>query len=141
MDRFWKWAWVIRCRRGRIMVGVISTTGTSPFSYTLVSRGIGTNFSIPVINLPFTNGVATTNLVGREVAYYSIVVPTNLPSWRLELSNNVGESLMMLQEKCAAQRGGGRPGAVYLVRRAEDAEEGWERAVFDDAGVGAVRTL
>ena len=52
-----------------------------------------------MINLPFTNGVATTNLVGREVAYYSIhVVPTNLPSWRLELSNNVGESLMMLQE-------------------------------------------
>ncbi len=83
---------------GTYYVGVMSSSGTTPFSYTLVSRGIGTNLSIPVINLPFTNGVVAANLLAREAAYYSIVVPTNLPSWRLELSNNVGESLLMLQK-------------------------------------------
>jgi hypothetical protein len=83
---------------GTYYVGVISSSGTSPFSYTLVSRGIGTNMTIPVASLPFTNGVVATNLPAREVAYYSIVVPTNVPSWRVKLGTNSGESLMMLQK-------------------------------------------
>ena len=108
---------------GTYYVGVMSSAGTTPFSYTLVSRGIGTNFSIPVINLPFTNGVAATNLVGREVAYYSIVVPTNLPSWRLELSNNVGESLLMLQKDALPNvaAGGQAPYTLYGGRAMQKA--------------------
>src|ERR1035441_7310018 len=53
---------------------------------------------LPIISLPFTNGVAANSLLGREAAYYSIVVPTNLPSWRLRLGTNSGESLLMLQK-------------------------------------------
>ena len=53
-----------------------------------MSRGIGTNMSIPIVSVPFTNGVVTTNLLAREAAYYSIVVPTNLPTWRLKLGTN-----------------------------------------------------
>ncbi len=108
---------------GTYYVGVMSSSGTTPFSYTLVSRGIGTNLSIPVINLPFTNGVVAANLLAREAAYYSIVVPTNLPSWRLELSNNVGESLLMLQKDALpnVDAGGNAPYTLYGGREMQKA--------------------
>jgi hypothetical protein len=87
---------------GNYIIGVINDGGpgnANPMSYTLVSRGIGTGFAIPVGSLSFSNGVVSNpSLAGREVAYYSIVVPTNLPTWRLELGTNVGESLLMLQK-------------------------------------------
>ncbi len=64
---------------GTYYVGVISTTGVNPFSYTLSSRLVGTNLSIPILSLPFTNGVVTNlSLNGRDIACYSIVVPTNI---------------------------------------------------------------
>jgi hypothetical protein len=87
---------------GNYVVGVINTGGpgnANPMSYTLASRGIGAGFSIPIGTLSFSNGVvANPSLTAREVAYYSIVVPTNLPSWRLEVSTNIGEALLMLQK-------------------------------------------
>ncbi|MDE3100563.1 MAG: hypothetical protein KGJ88_13925, partial [Verrucomicrobiota bacterium] len=84
---------------GNYIVGVINGSGTVPLSYTLLSRGIGTNMTIPIIPLTFTNGIVNNpGLAAREAAYYSIVVPANLPDWRLELSNNVGESLLMVQK-------------------------------------------
>jgi hypothetical protein len=84
---------------GTYYVGVISSTGTTPFSYTLESRGIGTNFTLPIVSLPFTGGTATNlALNGREAAYYSVVVPTNVPSWKVRLSNISGETLLMAQE-------------------------------------------
>jgi uncharacterized protein YmfQ (DUF2313 family) len=83
---------------GTYYVGVISSTGTDPFSYTLLSRGIGTNMALPIISLPFTNGVVANTLLGREAAYYSIVVPTNLSSWRLRLGTNSGESMLMVEK-------------------------------------------
>jgi len=99
---------------GTYYAGVISSTGVNPFNYTLVSRGIGTNLSIPVVSLPFTNGVVTTNLLGREAAYYSIVVPTNLPSWRLRLGTNSGEALLMLQKDALPNVGAGGYPPTYL---------------------------
>ena len=99
---------------GTYYVGVISSTGVNPINYTLVSRGIGTNMSIPIVNLPFTNGVVTTNLAAREVAYYSIVVPTNLPTWRLELATNSGESLLMLQKDALPNVAAGSYAPTYL---------------------------
>ena len=101
---------------GTYYVGVISTTGANPISYTLLSRGIGTNFTIPIVNLPFTNGVVTNlALNGREAAYYSIVVPTNLPSWRLELGTNSGESLLMLQKDALPNVGAGGQAPTSLA--------------------------
>ena len=108
---------------GTYYVGVISTAGTSPITYTLVSRFIGTNLNIPVLSLPFTNGVVTASLPAREVAYYSIVVPTNLPSWRLELGTNAGESLLMLQKDALPNVGadGNAPTYLYGGRKMQKA--------------------
>ncbi|HWX23245.1 MAG TPA: pre-peptidase C-terminal domain-containing protein [Candidatus Binatia bacterium] len=92
---------------GNYLVGVISTTGTSPINYTLLSRGIGTNLSIPILPLPFTNGVVSTNLLAREAAYYSVLVPTNLPTWRLRLATNSGDALLMLQKDALPNIGAG----------------------------------
>lgn len=85
---------------GNYIVGVFSgvQAGVQPLSYTLSSRGIGTNFSIPIGTLTFSNGVVNgTNLPAREVAYYRLDVPTNMPDWKLKLSPTLGESLLMLQ--------------------------------------------
>ncbi|HWY29523.1 MAG TPA: hypothetical protein VNX46_02135, partial [Candidatus Acidoferrum sp.] len=108
---------------GTYYAGVMSSSGTTPFSYTLVSRGIGTNFTIPIISLPFTNGVITTNLLAREAAYYSIVVPSNMPSWRLELSTNAGESLLMIQKDALpnVDAGGSAPTYLYGGRKMQKA--------------------
>ena len=84
---------------GTYYVGVFDYTGATPLSYTLLSRGIGTGYTIPVTPIAFSNGVATvSSLVPREAAYYSVVVPTNESSWRVELDTNVGESLMLIQK-------------------------------------------
>ncbi len=86
---------------GTYIVGVInsSTSDTNVMRYTLVSRGIGSGLSIPVAPLAFTNGVAAiNNLPAREVAYFSIVVPTNVPSWQVRLATNSGESSLILQK-------------------------------------------
>src|SRR5205814_944461 len=99
---------------GTYYAAVVSTVGTSPISYTLVSRGIGTNFAIPVGNLPFTNGVVTTNVPARDVAYYSIVVPTNLPSWQLKLGTNSGEALLMIEKDSLPNVNGGGSAPTYL---------------------------
>ncbi|MDB6111575.1 MAG: hypothetical protein JWR69_3325 [Pedosphaera sp.] len=86
---------------GTYYVGVINSTGPgylNPMSYQLVSRGIGTNVAIPVVDLPWTNGVVSTNgIPAREAAYYRVQVPSNAPSWKVKLSANSGESLLAVQ--------------------------------------------
>jgi hypothetical protein len=86
---------------GTYYVGVINNnTGTNLISYTLESRGIGTGFSIPVTPLAFSNGIVT-NLAGlsaRQAAYYSVVVPSNTPSWRVELDTNIGDVALVINE-------------------------------------------
>ncbi|MBU6411161.1 MAG: hypothetical protein KGR98_12310, partial [Verrucomicrobia bacterium] len=59
---------------GTYYAGVLNSGGSAPMSYTLVSRGIGTNMTIPIIPLTFTNGITNNPaLLPREAAYYSIV--------------------------------------------------------------------
>ncbi len=108
---------------GTYYVGVITTAGSSPLNYSLVSRGIGTNMAIPIASLPLTNGVVTTNLPAREVAYYSLVVPSNMPTWRLKLGTNSGESLMMLQKDALpnVSAGGNAPTILYGGRKLQRA--------------------
>ena len=51
-------------------------------NYTLISRGIVPNLSIPVVDLNFTGGSATvSNLPPRDAAYFRVQVPTNTPGW------------------------------------------------------------
>ena len=72
---------------------------TNPMSYTLVSRGIGTNYSIGIQDLAFTNGVASSNgLPARSWAYYRVEVPTNVPSWKLRLTNDVGDTTLVIRK-------------------------------------------
>ena len=100
---------------GTYFVGVISSTGVNPVNYTLVSRGIGTNFTIPVVNLPFANGVVTNlNLNGREAAYYSVVVPANTPNWKLRLANISGEALIAVEKDALPNVGAGGYAPTYL---------------------------
>ncbi len=80
---------------GRYYVGVMATDG-NPVTCTLVSRGIGNGFSIPIADLNFAGGQATvTNLAPRETAYFRVVIPTNAASWKVQLSATSGESLLM----------------------------------------------
>jgi hypothetical protein len=86
---------------GTYYIGITNGIGlghTNALSYTLVSRGIGTNFSIPIVSLPWTNGsVSISALASAEPAYYSVEVPENVPSWKTKLSVTGGEALLMLQ--------------------------------------------
>jgi len=82
---------------GTYYVGVISATGsTNPMSYTFLSRGIGPNYAIPVIDLDYTNGVAANALPAREIAVYRVNVPTNAPSWKLKVANTLGDCSVAL---------------------------------------------
>ncbi len=86
---------------GLYYVGVYNYTGPSNLSYTVWSRGIGTNYSIPVTSLAFTNGTAiVSGLNPREASYYAISVPTNTTSWQVELDTNVGQSILVMQKSC-----------------------------------------
>jgi hypothetical protein len=84
---------------GTYYVGVFNYTGATPLSYTLLSRGIGTGYTIPVTPIAFSNGVAmVTGLPPREAAYYSVVVPSNTSSWKVRLNDDSGESMMLIQK-------------------------------------------
>ena len=80
---------------GYYYVGILGANST-PVSYTIISRGIGDGFSIPVVDLPFEGGAVTNNnLPTREPTYYRVVVPTNTPSWKLKLKSLAGEAMMI----------------------------------------------
>ncbi|MBI5384190.1 MAG: LamG domain-containing protein [Verrucomicrobia bacterium] len=70
----------------------------NPISYTLVSRGIGTNYAIGIQNLAFAGGAVSSNgLAARDWACYRVDVPANTPSWRLKLTNSVGDTTFVIR--------------------------------------------
>src|SRR5262249_13926775 len=85
---------------GDYIIGVASgggAGGANPMSYTLASRGIGTGFTIPITPLAFVGTNIINNLQPRSVAYFQVDVPTNTPNWKISLSTNTGDSLLVLQ--------------------------------------------
>jgi hypothetical protein len=85
---------------GDYIVGVAAGGGTgsaNPMSYTLVSRGIGTGFTIPITPLAFTGTNVLSNLQPRSVAYFQVDIPSNSPNWKISLSTNTGDSLLVIQ--------------------------------------------
>jgi large repetitive protein len=72
------------------------TVVTNSTSYTLVSRGIGPGFSIPLVTLPFTTNITNYNLMAREAAYYRVVIPSNTVSWKVKLNGLSGESMLAM---------------------------------------------
>lgn len=84
---------------GVYYVGVTNTTGSVTMTYSILSRGIGTGYSIPVTDLPFSGGsVSHSALTGRECAWYRVSVPSNCMSWKMDLSMNAGDALLMAQK-------------------------------------------
>jgi hypothetical protein len=87
---------------GDYVVGVASGTtgaGASPMSYTLMSRGIGTNYSIAITLLDFSSGQGTsTSTPPREAVYYRVDVPSNSPSWQVHLGLTNGDALLLIRK-------------------------------------------
>jgi hypothetical protein len=82
---------------GTYYVAVRNPNYPSPISYTMSSRGIGGGFALPVEDLPFAGGSATqTNLPGREVRYYRVVVPAGAKSWQAKLTVESGEAMLVM---------------------------------------------
>jgi large repetitive protein len=81
---------------GTYYVGVNNNSGQGPLNYTVASRGIGPNYTIPVVDLAFNGGTAThPGLMPREAAYYRVVVPDNAPSWKVRMTALSGESMLV----------------------------------------------
>lgn len=100
---------------GTYYVGVNVGSGTTPLSYTLVSRGIGTNLAIPVIDIPFAGGTAwSNNLPAREAAYYRVQIASNTPSWKLRLAVTNGEAMMLVQKSWLPNVAGGGSASTTL---------------------------
>lgn len=82
---------------GTYWIGVINSAGTNAMSYSLFSRGIGENLSIPVADLNYAGGsVSITNLPPREAAYFRVQVPESSPGWKLRLKPTSGEAMLLL---------------------------------------------
>jgi len=93
---------IIACGMGRPLepgtyyVGIYNAAAGTPISYTVVSRGIGDGFAIPVTDIPFAGGSITNlSLAPREAAYYRLIVPPGATSWQGRLTNVSGESLLL----------------------------------------------
>ncbi|HWH70969.1 MAG TPA: hypothetical protein VNT26_16390, partial [Candidatus Sulfotelmatobacter sp.] len=85
---------------GTYYVGVLNDPDdSSPMSYSLLSRGIGSGLSLPVTDLDFAAGSRTNSaLAPREAAYYRVTIPTNVSSWKLDLRPTSGEALLLVQK-------------------------------------------
>jgi hypothetical protein len=82
---------------GTYYIGVQDPTYTS--SYTLVSRGIGlTGYSIPVKPLNLTGSATNLALPVGEAAYYRVVVASNTPDWKLQLTMVAGDALLLVEK-------------------------------------------
>ncbi len=81
---------------GTYWVGVTNTSNTNS-TYTILSRGIGDGLGISVADLDFNSGsLADPQLLPREAAYYRVTVPLNSPSWKLDLTTVLGESMVLV---------------------------------------------
>jgi hypothetical protein len=86
---------------GRYYVGILNGGGSEAMGCSLVSRGIGSPYSIPVTDLAFTGGNATLPaLQPREAAYFRVTIPADTPSWKMHLSTNHGEALLIALKDC-----------------------------------------
>ena len=84
---------------GDYYVGIINSSDTDTINYTLASRGIGGAGGIPITVLPFVGTNAPAPLAARDLAYYKVEVPTNMPSWRVRLdTSGGGESQLVIHK-------------------------------------------
>lgn len=73
----------------------VSNIASAAANYTILSRGIGGSYAIPLLDLPFEGSVTNMSLPPREAAYFRVVVPSNAPSWKLALTGLEGTESML----------------------------------------------
>ena len=86
---------------GTYIVGVINSGGISNMTYTVQSRGIGTNFAVAVTTLNFSGAGSSATMNGlapREAAYFAVQVPANTPSWKVRMAPTAGDALLVVQK-------------------------------------------
>jgi len=82
---------------GTYYIGVEDSYDTN--SYTLLSRGIGTNYTIGVRDLDFATGSVTNSaLAVGQADYYRVVVPSDAPDWKLHLGAVAGDAVLKVQQ-------------------------------------------
>jgi hypothetical protein len=109
---------------GTYYVGVTNVGSNAPLTYTLVSRGIGEGFSVPVIDLPFANGLSgEVSLRAREAAWFRTVVPSNCVSWKLQLATNIGDGLLLLQKDALPSVGASPTNSVAVLAGGRKAQK------------------
>ncbi|MGN6385792.1 MAG: hypothetical protein ACTHMT_06085, partial [Verrucomicrobiota bacterium] len=98
---------------GRYYISV-QGADTDLMSYTISSRGIGQNMSIPVTPLAFNGGTThVTNLTPREVAYFRIDVPAGTPNWKTRLQMDSGEGLLLVSKDTLPNVATSSNGSLY----------------------------
>jgi len=77
-------------------VGVINAASSSnAMNYTVSSRGIGNGLAIPVTEIPYNGGSASVaGAAPRELACFRVVVPGNVPSWKVKLTTTIGDAVL-----------------------------------------------
>jgi hypothetical protein len=88
---------------GIYYVAITNVNSASPCSYTVLSRGIGPAYSVPVVDVPFSFGIVGGSLRAREAAWYRVEVPSNSPAWKAALSVDAGGRLVGSTAFLAAQ--------------------------------------
>ena len=74
-------------------IGVLSSNVAS---YTVRSRFIGSSYSIPLVDVDWLDGDVTVELDPREAAYYRIVTPSGIRSWKVEMDAEQGEGMLLV---------------------------------------------
>ncbi|HWH68373.1 MAG TPA: hypothetical protein VNT26_03270, partial [Candidatus Sulfotelmatobacter sp.] len=80
---------------GTYYIGVLNSAGTNAMSYNLLSRWIGPGRAISIQDLDWNGGRVTNTVAPREAVYYRVVLPANVPSWKVHLTNLWGETLLL----------------------------------------------
>jgi hypothetical protein len=84
---------------GRYFIGVVNASPSEPTSYTMVSRGIGAGFSLPIEEVAFEGGASEhPGLLARQGSYYKVQVPPGVASWKVRLTTLEGEAFLIVQK-------------------------------------------
>jgi large repetitive protein len=91
---------------GTYYVGVTNSNSSDAMSYSLRSRGIGTDqdtdgvaWPIQVAELPFIGAASPAALPPREAAYFKVEILQDTTSWSLGLEPTLGDNAVDLRMK------------------------------------------
>ncbi len=100
---------------GTYYLGVYNNPSSSsdPMSYTLETKSIGAGMSYEVTPLAFSGGSATvSDAAPREVNYFSVEIPANQKSWKVELEMSRGDADLRIRKDFVPNSGGTHTGST-----------------------------